>query len=204
MSRTLYHCPDGRSFRPLWALEELELDYELRLLPFPPRFRAPEYLDENPLGTVPLYVEGDVRIRESVAICAWLAERHGPTLSISSSHPDYGRYLDALFFGEASLTWPQGVCLLYSRFEREERRLPQVADDMRARIVTLLDDTAARIGDGPFVLGATFTMADISIGYALKLAGYCGVELPAPLQVYYERLSARPAFRRAEARQKED
>lgn len=203
MSRILYHCPDGRSFRPLWALEELGLDYELRVLPFPPRFRAPEYLRENPLGTIPLYIDGETRMRESVAICAWLAERYGPELAVRSSDPGYDRYLDALIFGEASLTWPQGVCLLYSRFEREERRLPRVAEDMRMRIVTLLDDTVQRLGAGPFVLGEGFTMADISIGYALKLAGYCEVPLPGSLQLYYERLCARPAFQRAEARQKE-
>ena len=49
---TLYHCADARSFRPLWALEELGLDYDLRMLPFPPRFLKKEYLQENPLGTI--------------------------------------------------------------------------------------------------------------------------------------------------------
>ena len=33
----LWHCVDARSFRPLWALEELGLSYELKMLPFPPR-----------------------------------------------------------------------------------------------------------------------------------------------------------------------
>ena len=49
----LYHCADARSFRALWALEELGLDYELTLMPFPPRFRFEGYKDVNPLGTVP-------------------------------------------------------------------------------------------------------------------------------------------------------
>ena len=61
---TLYHCRDARSFRPLWALEELGLPYALKLLPFPPRFLAREFLDENPLGTIPLLVDGNyVRVR---------------------------------------------------------------------------------------------------------------------------------------------
>ena len=50
---TLYHCMSARSFRPLWALEELGLSYQLVMLPFPPRVKAPEYLTVNPLGTVP-------------------------------------------------------------------------------------------------------------------------------------------------------
>ena len=52
---TLYHCDAARSFRPLWMLEELGLPYELKMLPFPPRVFAKEYLALNPLGTIPLH-----------------------------------------------------------------------------------------------------------------------------------------------------
>lgn len=75
----LHHCSDTRSFRPLWMLEEMELRYELRMLPFPPRVAAPDYLASNPLGTVPLLEDGDVRMTESAAICQYLVTRHGPT-----------------------------------------------------------------------------------------------------------------------------
>ncbi|KTT15493.1 glutathione S-transferase, partial [Pseudomonas oryzihabitans] len=44
---TLYHCDAARSFRPLWMLEELGLPYELKMLPFPPRVFAKEYLGIN-------------------------------------------------------------------------------------------------------------------------------------------------------------
>lgn len=201
----LYHCPDGRSFRPLWALEELGIRYELRLLPFPPRVMAPEYLAENPLGTIPLLIDGGTRLRESVAICHYLAVRHGPALAVDASEPDFAAYLDALVFGEASLTWPQGVCLLYSLFEREDRRQPQVAEDMRGRVTALLDDTARRLEGRAFVAAGRFTMADISIGYALHLLQYIGMAetMPAVLQDYHRRLAARPAFERAIAKQKE-
>ena len=47
----LYHCHNARSLRPLWALEELGLDYELVNMPFPPRAGYPGYLAINPLGT---------------------------------------------------------------------------------------------------------------------------------------------------------
>ena len=50
---TLYHCDAARSFRPLWMLEELSLTYELKMLPFPPRVLAKDYLALNPLGTIP-------------------------------------------------------------------------------------------------------------------------------------------------------
>ena len=48
----LYHCPDARSFRAIWTLEELGLSYDLKMLPFPPRVFAKDYLGLNPLGTI--------------------------------------------------------------------------------------------------------------------------------------------------------
>ncbi|MBY0448515.1 MAG: glutathione S-transferase, partial [Hyphomonadaceae bacterium] len=57
----LHHCHNARSFRALWALEELGLPYKLHMLPFPPRVRVPEYLEQNPLGTIPLLVDGPTR-----------------------------------------------------------------------------------------------------------------------------------------------
>lgn len=50
---TLFHCMSARSFRPLWALEELGQAYTLKMVPFPPRVHAREFLKVNALGTVP-------------------------------------------------------------------------------------------------------------------------------------------------------
>lgn len=58
----LHHCVSARSLRPLWMLEEPDLPYELRMLPFPPRVHARHYLDLNPPGTVPLLEDGATRI----------------------------------------------------------------------------------------------------------------------------------------------
>ena len=76
---TLYHCAAARSFRPLWMLEELGLPYELKMLPFPPRVFAKEYLAINPLGTIPFMIDGDTKMTESSGICHYLGTRHGPT-----------------------------------------------------------------------------------------------------------------------------
>ena len=105
---TLYHCMAARSFRPLWALEELKLSYDLKMLPFPPRVLARDYLALNPLGTIPLLIDGDTRMTESAAIVQYLAARYGPTpLAVGIDEPDYGAYLNWLHFGEATLTFPQ-------------------------------------------------------------------------------------------------
>ncbi|MEC7605857.1 MAG: glutathione S-transferase N-terminal domain-containing protein, partial [Pseudomonadota bacterium] len=54
----LYHCFNSRSLRPLWCLEEMGLEYELEVMPFPPRSEREGYLDINPLGTVPTLIDG--------------------------------------------------------------------------------------------------------------------------------------------------
>src|SRR5579863_9262375 len=100
---TLYHCRDARSFRALWALEEIGIPYELKLLPFPPRYRAREFLQLNPFGTVPLFIDGATRMTESAAIPQYLAERYAePPFRVLADEPGYGAYLNALHFGEAT------------------------------------------------------------------------------------------------------
>lgn len=75
MKPVLYHSVSARSFRPLWAMEELGLDYELKMLPFPPRATQREFLDVNPLGTVPALLAGGALMTESAAMCQYLATR---------------------------------------------------------------------------------------------------------------------------------
>ena len=109
---TLYHCEAARSFRPVWALEEMGLPYELKMLPFPPRALAKEYLGLNPLGTIPFMIDGDTRMTESSAIGHYLATRYGPTpLAVAPDEPEYGAFLNWLYFGEATLTFPQTLVL---------------------------------------------------------------------------------------------
>ena len=65
----LWHCHNARSLRPLWALEEMGLKYELELMPFPPRFLHEGYKDVNVLGTVPYFEDGTAKMTESTGIC---------------------------------------------------------------------------------------------------------------------------------------
>jgi len=112
---TLYHCAAARSFRPLWTLEELGLPYELKMLPFPPRVFAKEYLGINPLGTIPLLLDGETRMTESAGIAQYLVSRYGPTpLAVAVDEPDYGAFINWLHFGEATLTFPQTLVLRYT------------------------------------------------------------------------------------------
>jgi len=127
---TLYHCEAARSFRPLWMLEELSLTYELKMLPFPPRVLAKDYLALNPLGTIPFMKDGETRMTESSGICHYLATKYGPTpLVVGLDEPAYGAFLNWMYFSDATLTFPQTLVLRYGQLEAEERRNPQVVAD---------------------------------------------------------------------------
>lgn len=203
----LWHCADARSFRVLWALEELGLDYELRLLPFPPRVFDKTYFDENPLGTVPLLVDGATRMTESAAIPHYLATVHaGGRLALGPDHAEYGAYLNWLHHGEATLTFPQTIYLRYAVMEPRERRQPGVADDYKRWFLARLRLVEATLADGrAHLVGGTFTMADISVAYAVMLALGLGweAELPPYTLSWLRGLETRPGFLAAKAAQGE-
>ena len=199
---TLYHCVGARSFRPLWMLEELGLAYELKMLPFPPRVLAKEYLAINPLGTIPFMIDGETRMTESAAICHYLGTRYGPTpLVVGVDEPAYGAFLNWLSFGEATLTFPQTLVLRYARLEPQERRSPQVAEDYAKWFLGRLRAVEAALGQAPTLCAGRFTAADISVGYALRLAENIGLakDFGPNVAAYWQRLQQRDGYARAAA-----
>jgi glutathione S-transferase len=129
-----------------------------------------------------------------------LVTRHGPTpLAVGTEEPDYGAYLNWLHFGEATLTFPQTLVLRYSKLEPEERRNPQVATDYTKWFFGRLRAVEAAISKSETLCGGRFTVADISVGYALLLAeriGLAGDFTPA-VTAYWQRLQQREGFCRA-------
>jgi len=203
MSLKLYHCADARSFRALWALEELGLDYELVLMSFPPRFRFEGYKDINPLGTVPALLADGALMTESAAIPHFLATRFGPSdLAVAPDEPAYAAYLNFLHMGEATLTFPQTIHLRYTRLEPPERRLAQAAEDYAQWFGSRLRTAETLMGEH-FVCAERFTMADISVGYAVMLALAIGLEeqVTPGMRAYFKRLTQRDGFKRAKAAQ---
>lgn len=200
----LYHCLSARSFRPLWALEELGVAYRLLMLPFPPRVLARDFLAQNPLGTIPLLVDGDTRMSESAAICQYLAAKHpSQRLNVDTDEPDFGAFLNYLHFGEATLTFPQTLVLRYTHFEPDARKQPQTAADYAKWFLARLRTLEPRLQANAFLCAGRFTTADISVGYALLLARHIGLadEFTPAVAAYWDRLEQRPGYQRAQAAQ---
>ena len=199
----LYHCADARSFRVLWALEELGLPYQLEVMPFPPRFRVEGYKELNPLGTVPACFIDGALMTESAATPHVLAARFGPSdLAVAADEPAYPAYMNFLFMGEATLTFPQTIYLRYTRLEPPERRVPQAAADYAAWFGARLRHAEPMLG-AEFACAERFTMADISLGYAVMLAQSIGLadQVTPGMADYFARLSQRAAFKRAKTAQ---
>ena len=125
-------------------------------------------------------------------------------LTLAPGDPEYGAYLNWLHHGEATLTFPQTIVLRYSRLEPEERRLPQAAEDYKRWFLGRLRLAEAALSDGrDHLVGGIFTMADISVAYAVMLACHLGMEadLPPNALAFFRRLAQRPAFVAAKAAQ---
>ena len=156
----------------------------------------------NPLGTVPLLLDGDIRMTESAAIAQYLVTRYGPTpLAVGVEEPDYGAFLNWLHFGEATLTFPQTLVLRYTELEPEARRSPQVAADYAKWVLGRLRGVEAAVIQSDMLCGGRFTAADISVGYALLLAQQIGLakDFTPAVAAYWQRLQARDGYRRAVA-----
>ena len=202
MTIELWHCHDTRSLRPLWALEEMGLEYQLYSMQFPPRAFHKEYFDVNVMGTVPFMRDGNTEMTESTGICHYLVKKYKQhEFGIAVDHPEYGDYLNWLYHSDATLTFPQTMVLRYGYFEPDERKQPQVEEDYRLWYLARLRKLDAHIAEREFLCGERFTIADIAVGYALFLGERTGLAEGYTPQVkdYLARLKERPAWHRARA-----
>lgn len=200
MALKLWHCTGARSVRPLWTMEEMGLDYQLKVMQFPPRFMHSGYTEINPIGTVPFFTDEHVAMTESAGISQYLVDRYGPTkLALTVDEPDYGLYLNWLHRSDATLTFPQTLVLRYSQLEPDERRLPQVVEDYSKWFFSRLRSLEIALDEREYLCADRFTIADVSVGYALYFAESLGLRdgFKAQTNAYYERIKVRPAFVKA-------
>jgi glutathione S-transferase len=185
---------DSRSRRVLWALEEIGLAYERVELPaWPPRSQA-DYLAVNPAGTVPAIEDGDIRLTESLVICEYLGRTYGGGLVVGPEEPGTLRYQELVSFGESTLMPPLTWARRFGRMS--EAALAECRGAFAARLATV----EQALADGrQFLVADRLTVADLSVGFVLRLSRLYGLAslIPPVTAQYAARLEARPAFRRA-------
>lgn len=196
----LWHCSGARSLRPLWALEEMGMDYEVEILPFPPRVFNRDYLGVNSLGTVPYFVDGEVTMTESAGICQYLVDRYQRyDFGLPADHPEYGAYLNWLHHSDATLTFPQTIAMRYYYLEPTPEK-QAVADDYSRWFIARLRRLDEHLQDHEYLVDNRFTIADIAVGYALYLGRALQFDERYKPQTaaYLQRLMERPGFIRAD------
>ena len=195
MALKIYSCENSRGVRPIWTAEEMGLDYELIMMPFPPRVFMKEYLDINILGTVPYMIDGDIRMTESVAISQYFVEKYGPTdLQVTPDEKDYPLYLNWLYHSDATLTFPQTVVL---RYKFQEPGVADAAVEGYSRwFVSRLKLLEESLNNKEYLCSDRFTLADICVSYAINLAEALGIEqaFKPNIKRWSKNLFSRPAF----------
>lgn len=199
MTVTLFHAPNTRSTGALTLLEELGAPYELRVLDMKGgENRRPEFLAVNPMGKVPALLDSGTLVTEQVAIYLHLADRFPAAgLAPATSDPQRGRYLRWMVFYAASFE-PAVVDRALQRGDAPLAMSPYGTYD------AVIEAVRGMLAPGPFVLGDTFSAADVLWGSALAWTMMFGI-VPklAEFTAYAERVTTRPAFERVRARDAE-
>ena len=193
---TFFHSPQTRSAGTLNLLEELGADYELHVLNMKAnQQREPEYLAINPMGKVPAIRHGDALVTEQVAVVIYLADLYPEAgLAPPIGDPLRGPYLRWLVF--------YGSCFEPAIIDRSMKREPAPRGtspygDFDTMFKTLTDQLEA----GPYMLGKKFYAVDVLWGTALAWITQFGLVPALPVIMdYVERVTSRPAFARAKAK----
>lgn len=186
----------SRTFRILWALEELGQPYEHE--PVPPHGERVRAL--NPTGKIPVLLVDGTPLTDSTAILTFLADRHGaltfPAGSIARARQDAltHRFLDEV----EGLVW---TAARHSFILPPEQRVPVIKDSLRWEMARNTDrleaDLAESLGSGPWLMGETFTIADILATHCLDWAAKAKMPVTGPaILAYGDRVRARPAYGR--------
>jgi glutathione S-transferase len=190
----LYTNPMSRGRIARWMLEEVGQPYKTEVLDYASTMKAPAYLAINPMGKVPALRHGDAVVTETAAICAYLADAFPQAgLAPPSGSKLRAPYYRWLFFTagpvEAALT---NKALGFEVPPDRERMMGY------GNIAQTLDTLEAAVSRGEYLVGDSFTAADLYVGSHIGFGMMFGtLEKRPAFEKYWHRVSGRPACVRA-------
>jgi glutathione S-transferase len=197
----LHHVAQARSFRILWLMEEMEVDFEIeRRSFFDKSLRAPEYLAISPAGRVPaLEIDGRV-IYESGAIIEYLCGTRG-TFGRAQGDGDWVDWLEWLHFAETIGQHLAALTQQHIALREDWMRSPTVMRLEAKRLEKALEVVERGLGAHDWLLPSGFSAVDCAVGYGAMIARrFIAFERLPRVAGWLARCEARPAFRRAAAR----
>jgi glutathione S-transferase len=195
----VHHLDNSRSQKTLWLLEELELPYEIvayqrdaATMMGPPAIKA-----LHPMGKSPVLEEDGRLLFESGAICDYILTRYGDgRLQPDRQSADYMTFVELLYFAVAS-----GMNPILQSLHARSRGYNEGDDYLTAEMARVLGYIESKLEGGPWLLGETFTAADVQLSFVAELAHYLDPITDYPrVMDWLERLTARDAFQRSIAR----
>jgi len=191
----LYWCPKTRSVRLLWMLEELGVPYDrVRIDIRDETSKAnPAFLAASPMGKVPALEDGSVRMWDSGAMCAYLADQYpAQKLAPPIGDPQRGEYLMWLMFTN-SVVEP-------AMAEKMAQLQPNPTSYGWGSWDQMLMTLRRGVERGQWILGERFSAADVLLGTACNfLIQFKMVSDEPILASYVGRCAERPAWQRAMA-----
>lgn len=193
MSIVLYHHPYSRAASAIWMLEEVGAPYELRFIDITKGDqKKPEFLALNAMGKLPTLRDGDTVVSESAAIALYLADRYAyGRLAPKVDDPLRAAYYRWAFFAP-SVMEPGALAKASGWVYRD-------SNAGWGSYEAMLDTIEKAVAVKQFLLGDMFTMADVIFGGTLRyMLRFKMLESRPAFEAYVERISARPAARRAD------
>ena len=200
----LFNYPDTRGLRVTWMLEELGQEYEYKLVPFGSnRFASEEYVKVNPAGKVPAIRDGDLVLTESAAIVTYLGDKYPEkNLVPPAGTAQRAKYEQWCYFVLSELEQPLWTKGKHKFILPPDKRVPAVFETAEWEFQKALNILNQGLDGNRYILGDTFSAADILIGHTLSWARTA--KQPVELQNvtdYAEMLLGREALQRARARE---
>jgi glutathione S-transferase len=196
----LYGVPRSRAMRCLWMLEELGVPYENVKTNFADGgTRTAEYLQINPNGHVPALEDADLTLFESLAINLYLARKYDKGFW-PKTVADEARAFQWSIWAMTELEEPVVTTLVHRVFLPEAQRDAKKAKDGAERFPKPLGVLDAALSGRPYLLGPSFSVADLNVAAVMSWAPLAGLEFTeAPnAQSWLSRCTSRPAFARAQ------
>ena len=190
-----YTNPQSRGRMVRWMLEEVGQPYRTEVLDYGTTMKAPAYLAINPMGKVPALAHGDAVVTECAAICAYLADAF-PQAKLAPPPGDRLRapYYRWMFFAAGPVEAAVSNKALGVVVPLERERMMGYGTVDRA-LATL----EGAVSQDPYLVGGSFSAADVYVGSHLAFGMMFGtIDKRPAFQSYVQRLTARPAFVRAQ------
>lgn len=197
---TLHHCPQTRSMRSLWLLNELGIEFEVVKHAFCKNLRDPDYLARSLAGRVPALEIDGRSIFETGAITEVLCETFSPdALGRPVGHLERADWLIWVHFSETISQHTAALTQQHVALYDDTMRSPIVMKLEAARLNKCYGAIEARLTElgtsAQYLLASGFSAADISVGQAVYMAlHFATLDAFPKTSAWYKQISERPAF----------